>query len=175
MMHPPALFLLFALTSLVASYAQEPNPRKGEWKTRDDCSAIYEFVYPHNAGVKENHYIVLVFQGRTLRGRYYGTSDEFDEGREGYLPGFFVTEMLDLQLRGDSIKFRLKIDDGDLFTQPIRLNVENSAMARGLGYESWDVKMPNIERSYIGMIRADTMLIKGDRPSSNKLFVLRPD
>lgn len=69
---------------------------------------IYEWVYPHNTGdLSENHFIAFIANGDHIEGWYYGTSDEFDEAREGYLPGFFVSRMDNLTTEGDSLFFEI--------------------------------------------------------------------
>lgn len=76
---------------------------------------IYEFEYPYNTeNLNENHYIVLVHKNGVLSGKYYGTSDEFDEAREGYYPGYFVADMNNLRIENDSIYFTINISNKDI-------------------------------------------------------------
>jgi hypothetical protein len=71
-------------------------------------NGIYEFAYPYNTDdLIENHYIAFRKTGENVEGWYYGTSDEFDEAREGYLPGFFVSKIQDLETKGDSLLFKV--------------------------------------------------------------------
>ncbi len=52
---------------------------------------IYEHVHEHNSEhLIENHYIEILDKKGKIQGIYYGTSDDFDAAREGYLPGFFL-------------------------------------------------------------------------------------
>jgi hypothetical protein len=85
------------LPSLVGAQSQGEMP----------CGT-YGYTYPHNTeNLSEDHYILLDCSGERLRGWYFGTSDDFDRAREGYLPGFFVVEMTDVAVAGDSIHFTL--------------------------------------------------------------------
>ncbi|MCZ8215222.1 MAG: hypothetical protein O9262_03235 [Cyclobacteriaceae bacterium] len=132
-----------------------------------DSIATYEFVYPYNTeDLIENHYIKLNFGNEPLTGKYYGTTDEFDQAREEYLPGFFVTDLFDLQIQGDSIKFVLLCSDDDFFTKPIDLRIKNSDEAKKQGYTKWDVRLRTNMKKYKGSIHGDTIHIKnelGDR------------
>lgn len=128
-----------------------------------DSIATYEFVYPYNTeDLIENHYIKLTFGHESLTGKYYGTTDEFDEAREGYLPGFFVTDLFDLEIHGDSIKFVIICSDDDFFTKAVDLKIQNSDEARKQGYTKWNVKMRTNMKKYKGLIQGDTIHIKGE-------------
>ncbi len=83
-------------------------------------AGTYEYIYPHSTSeLKENHYMVLKGTNNTLTGIYYGTTDEFDKGREGYPPGFFKAEMKDVAFRGETIRFSITIPPESIFDKPI--------------------------------------------------------
>lgn len=128
---------------------------------------VYEYVYPGNTSdLIENHYIKLKYKGDTVAGKYYGTSDDFDDAREGYLPGFFVANMDELQIMGDSIRFLLRCSDEDVFTKAVELNIDNASEARSQGLTKWDIGLRRNEQNYVGYMRGDTIILKdvfGDR------------
>jgi hypothetical protein len=127
------------------------------------ATAVYEYVYPYNTPyLVENHYVVLDSAGGELRGWYYGTSDEFDAAREGYLPGFFVAPMETLRSIGDSITFRLTRPER-FFAAPVPLEYRDaSALPPGL-LEEWTVPLPTRVRDYAGSRVADgiTLTVPG--------------
>jgi hypothetical protein len=136
-----------------------------------DSIVTYEFVYPHNTeNLIENHYIKLSYGPDSLSGKYFGTTDEFDEAREGYLPGFFVATMRNLKVQGNSIHFSIRCSDDDFFTKAIGLTISNSQEARIQGYEKWKVKLGRSEKTYNGYIRRDTILMKDEY--SDRLFLM---
>lgn len=88
---------------------------------------VYEYVYEYNTkNLTENHYIVLESDNDFVTGRYYGTSDDFDDAREGYLPGFFVAPMRQLYIQGQKISFQIELQADDLFIKPIELSIKSS-------------------------------------------------
>ncbi|MEK6700220.1 MAG: hypothetical protein AABZ10_14410 [Nitrospirota bacterium] len=89
---------------------------------KGDVAGVYEYVYEHNTkDLIENHCIILEQENDAIVGRYYGTSDDFDDMREGYLPGFFVALMKKLVIHNNKISFRVDVREGDFFLHPIDL------------------------------------------------------
>ena len=93
----------------------------------DDHIGIYCYDYEDDTpDLIEDHYIVLKnVRGRVI-GRYYGTSDDFDQAREGYNPGFFVADMRDLQIVNNEISFAVYLSENDLFSKPVNLKYKYS-------------------------------------------------
>lgn len=97
--------------------------RKTEIISEEDTYVgTYCFDSPNDtADQLEDHYIVLLSNGGNITGYYYGTSDDFDMTREGYTPGFFVTEMKDLVLTDNELNFNLQLFSKDIFSKPVEL------------------------------------------------------
>ena len=58
----------------------------------------------------EDCYMELYLENGILKkGYFWGTTDEFEQAREGYECGYFVTQMTDIKQDKDSISFRLDI------------------------------------------------------------------
>ncbi len=113
-------------------------------------TGVYEYIYEHNTeDFIENHYLEFR-ENETL---YYGTSDDFDEAREGYLPGFFFTKITNLSLTENQLKFSLTVNDSVFYQNPITpLNQvdENKPWEIGIRYDT---------RKYNGQINGDTITI----------------
>lgn len=159
---------LLALLFIVGVACQSKTTSKEQLKSGvEETLVTYEYVYPGNtADLIENHYIKLKQKGDSVTGKYYGTSDEFDDAREGYLPGFFVADMVDIQFKGDSIRFTLRCSNEEMFTKPVDLKVGSADEARSQGYAKWDIGLGRNEQKYAGYIHGDTIIMKsefGDR------------
>lgn len=118
-------------------------------------SGIYEYVYEHNTkDLIENHYLEFKSVNKKIEGTYYGTSDDFDEAREGYLPGFFSARMKNLVIQGSRISFEVEVKDADMFSKPVipLKKVEKNT--------SWDVGIRYTTRTYHGVITGNTITIK---------------
>ena len=127
-----------------------------------DSVLTYEYVYPYNTeDLVENHYIELRMRGDSVTGRYYGTTDDFDSAREGYLPGFFVTTMNDLRIVDGAISFSLS--PWDYFITPRTPGTE------GVATDETRWKGPKVasSRSYRGSLTPDSLILytaSGTRP-----------
>jgi hypothetical protein len=117
-------------------------------------TVTYEYVYPYNTpDLVENHYIVIETAELGVRGWYYGTSDEFDVAREGYLPGFFVAPMSDLRLDATQVTFTLRRPTR-FFSSPVPLEYRDAADVPEGRLVEWSVPLPTETVRYSGSITA---------------------
>ena len=159
-----SLVLLWAISNLaVANPANGSGPEKAFVKS---LAGVYEYVYEHNTeDLKENHYIVLEPEDGFLAGRYYGTSDDFDDAREGYLPGFFVAPMRNLSIQGQTISFQIELQPDDLFLKPIDLSITSSQEVGRRKNQRWikdyqpGIRLTRSSVTYEGEIRNDEFYI----------------
>jgi hypothetical protein len=113
-------------------------------------SGIYEYVYEHNTdNLIENHYLEF----KNGKGFYYGTSDDFDEVREGYLPGFFTTKMDSLNIYKNILTFNLSVDDSSFYKKAI------TPIDQTNGNETWGIGIRNSSRKYYGVINGNAIII----------------
>lgn len=122
---------------------------------------IYKYTYQHNTqNLNEDHYIVLESNNKSINGWYYGTSDDFDEAREGYLPGFFVKEMDELIINNNTIKFKLNVKFEDCYRSSIPLQYRNSDELPKT-FKIWDVGGITFNpKSYEGTIVNGKIILK---------------
>ena len=75
----------------------------------------YLWKYPIEIAstLNEDNRIVISNGNNGIEGLYYGTTDEFNVAREGYVAGYFVLRIYDLYINGDTIKFTLKPEKTD--------------------------------------------------------------
>jgi hypothetical protein len=123
---------------------------------------VYEYTYEYNTPTLiENHYIVLDSAGGSIRGWYFGTTDDFDAAREGYLPGFFVTDMEDLRVSSDSIAFTLR--PRELFGSPVPLRYRDSGEIPRDSLPRWTGPTLEPVKGYSGTITADRISLETAR------------
>lgn len=117
--------------------------------------ATYEYVYEHNTkDLIENHYLEFISTNGKIGGYYYGTSDDFDEAREGYLPGFFSARMKNLVVQGPNISFEVEVKDADFFSRPV------TPLKKGEKNTPWGVGIRYNTRLYYGEIKGNTIIMK---------------
>ena len=125
--------------------------------------AVYEHEYPYGTPeLSENHYIVIDSTGGRVRGWYYGTSDDFDAAREGYLPGFFVVEMEELEVTDQRIAFRLSTPE-IFFTAPVPLAYRSASEVPSGSLEIWAIPVPAVARPYSGALSPGSVVLALDR------------
>jgi hypothetical protein len=167
---------LLAFTFLIISCGQRTNNKTTEKNINspkaeqissvndspDKFIGTFEFVYPYNTSdLIENQYIVLWKNESQYHGLYYGTSDEFDESREGYIPGFFVAPLEKLVIDGDTIKFTLSVKNKDIFDKAVDLKYKSADEARQNGYENWIQDLEFEPRDYFGIVKDNSIEFKG--------------
>ena len=127
-------------------------------------SKIYEYTYEYNTeDLIENHYIE--FDKDKMY--YYGTSDDFDQGREGYLPGFFYCEVFDFKSNKNKINFSLTVSDSIFYKEAISPILPYKAK------ENWDIGISSKTRKYKGEISGDTIFIETENFDLRKFIRLR--
>ena len=158
------LALAVCTGALLVSAAEAQSPSGAACGT-------YEYAYPHNTeDLNENHTIAFDCSGE-LRGWYYGTSDDFDRGREGYLPGFFVAEMSGLVVSGDSIVFALDVAEEEYFASPVSLRYRSAEQVPEEQLEPWRYSVFANARQYDGVVSADSIVLNVD--GGERVFVRR--
>jgi hypothetical protein len=96
---------------------------------------VYRYI-PRLATPDEDYYIVIK---NPFKGRFYCTSDLIEIGsREGYRPGFFVANMHEMKVIGDSLYFSITVHDSDYFTKPFPLCLWSSSAVRKQGGKHWN-------------------------------------
>jgi hypothetical protein len=163
--------MILILLIVFSACGQNSSPKNSDKET-DKYNGVFEYVYPGNTSeLIENHFIVFATVDNKLKGYYYGTSDEFDEAREGYLPAFFVAKMDNLIISGDTIRFILKVDNSEFLTKAVDLKYVSTKDAIDAGYKNWENKIPTIPKEYIGLFKDEkTILFTEEQEFLNKTF-----
>ena len=117
---------------------------------------VYQLINTKvSKNVLKDHNIVLEKGANgKISGRFYGTTDTFEDVREGYLPSHFVAPMENLRVTKDSIFFTINVAHKDLFKNPIPCNVKTAKAAHALKRAAWKSGWigDNLQRSYAAAI-----------------------
>ncbi|MDR2910474.1 MAG: hypothetical protein LBV47_03790 [Bacteroidales bacterium] len=163
------ILILAILTIARSGYGQ--NNREQYEERSDKYTGVYEYVDPHSS--EGDQYIILTEVNGKTAGFYYGTSDEFDEAREGYLPAFFVLPMNQLKINADTIEFVLTVENSDYLTRPVDLGITSTLEAMKSGYVNWGNRLPPASKKYIGVIspNAESISFRGETGSFDRKLV----
>lgn len=140
----------------------------------NDCVGIFCYDYEDDTtDLIEDHYIVIENVSGQIMGRYYGTSDDFDEAREGYYPGFFVADMSNLKINNKEITFEIFLTENDIFSKPVKLKYKCSKDVPLSGNPLWINKQiidgsDKNHRKYQGKIVNGEIILKVDE--SQRIF-----
>lgn len=88
----------------------------------------------------------------SVKGYYYGTSDDFDQAREGYYVGFFVLQMQNLTLNDGMIEFTLTLTNEDIYGKEIPLQFKSGSELPKGKFKKWGIPLKFYERKYRGKI-----------------------
>lgn len=94
--------------------------------------------------ISEDRYLILNSdpENKTL-GYYYGMTDDFDEAREGYRPGFFVAPLDRASVNREGITWTVTVNGANLFASAVPLNIRTSYEAAQV-LKPWSVLPPFI-------------------------------
>jgi hypothetical protein len=149
-------FLILTITFLQLNLGfkqQEAKPIVGNQTIK--LLGVYEYKYKYNTkDLTENHYIKLEEINGKISGTYFGTSDDFDQAREGYLPGFFKANMQNITTIDSKIYFKLKVNHSDIYDKAI------TPFKNPKKNKQWTIGLRNYERNYFGNISVNKIIIQ---------------
>ena len=147
----------------------------------------------------EDCYMELYLENGILKkGYFWGTTDEFEQAREGYEGGYFVMPMTDIKLDKDSISFRLDIvttSSGEKVNSFVKAPIDRhirswqEAMSRYQTWEPFTDRMEDEIQMSISFARwldgmspmKDSIIVKNltcpynDKDKNGRVFVLLKD
>lgn len=98
-----------------------------------DSIVYYHYAYEEPVRQPaEDEIIALRYHQKAVDLVFWGTTDEFDEAREGYLPGFFVLNGEDLVQKGDTLSFTLSIKGKKVFEKPVPVTCLSGDFVKGI-------------------------------------------
>ncbi len=100
-------------------------------------SVYYYRTSDFNARYEDNIIELRYDEEKLVDGFFWGTSDEFDSGREGYRPGAIVLQMKDLKISNDTISFTLDSRGQIFFSNAIDVDIHSCEEALKKGYRVW--------------------------------------
>lgn len=81
--------------------------------------------------------IMITFSQNATKCYYYGTSDEFIDSRDGFLPGFITLEATNVMMKNGKISLTLNSTNHDFYSQPIELFLHTDKDIKSAGYRLW--------------------------------------
>ncbi len=123
-----------------------------------------EWMYAHlcymDGSTSKNESVCIAYirgaEGENV-GYFRGTTDEFDNAREGYAPGYFVVPLRNVKLDKNVMTFSIYADDATILRNPVKCSECGIVNAVNNG-ELW-----KNDASYFKSKKADFKLILGPR------------
>lgn len=106
----------------------------------------------------EDEIIMIVYSQNTTKCYFYGTSDEFDEAREGYLPGFITLEATNAVVKDGNISLRFNSTDHNFYSQPIEPFLHTDQEIKSAGYRLWLQGLSDSQIVMEGRFNSDSTL-----------------
>lgn len=124
------------------------------------------------ADMYEDQYLVVEqCTNGGLTAFYYGITDDFDEAREGYLPGFFVSRVDNLAVNDGYLDFTVNVNTTNIFAAPVPLTIR-SVYEAGKYLKPWTVYPVDVKQiSYKLAVYKDSLVYKDANPFKSKSFV----
>ena len=129
------LYYIIGVLSLISgkALAQDVQSYAG---SKGNGIRYFHYAYPDAPA--EDCVVELTYLGDTVvEGCFWGTSDEFSSGREGYYPGFFVLPMQNVTQRGDSLFFTLDSYGTQFFSNAVSVSFHSAREAAACGLHPW--------------------------------------
>ena len=124
------------------------------------------------ADMYEDQYLVVEqCTNGGLTAFYYGITDDFDEAREGYLPGFFVSRVDNLAVNDGYLDFTVNVNTSNIFATSVPLSIRSANKAEKI-LKPWTI-YPSEEKSikYRLTIKKDRLFYEGTNSFDSKVFV----
>lgn len=87
--------------------------------------SVYYYWPEVNSGFQYSVIELISEVDKVLNGYFWGTTDEFEDVREGYYPGFMVLPMQDIEQRGDTLNFVLDSNGHKFYSAPVSIYVHD--------------------------------------------------
>ena len=129
------LSTLLVLVATFPSFGQEVTRKMYKWVADDNSE---------KDGIFDYAYLTLYLQdGKVTGGVLNASTDEYDVLREGYVCGYSIFPLKDVQVNGDTIRFMIEVErEDDLFATPLPAGMETCQFARNLKYPKWKHAVP---------------------------------
>ena len=102
------------------------------------------YYWPGEAVPYQYSVIELISEAdQVLCGYLWGTTDEFDYAREGYLPGYMVVPMQDIKQKGDTLNFEIDTDGHKFYSAPVSIYIHDPEKEHCDSLHQWYVPSDN--------------------------------
>lgn len=108
---------------------------------------------------------------KALTGLFYGNTDLFDAGRDGYDPGFFVTNVQVEPSENNLLKLKIQLNDSDVLENQVLPPITSTKEALEKGNKKWEITEIDIFRELIFEIKnSKELILKSDLGLEDKTF-----